>query len=516
MIFDRINSQFRFIVVFGYLTIITAYSNVFGNSFIYDDEFLIQRNQLLRTWDGLWRAFTTSSTGGAGGQDAFYRPLQVAIYTLVYQFFGPSTAAFHTLNLFLHLLNFSLLALLALNVGFSATVAGLAALLWAIHPIQTEAVTYMSATADSLYVLFVLLGLLIILPRKTPTRYLGALLCFVLALLSKESAIVFPAALASILFVSEERWRLSHYFVTIPFWLCAFGYLLLRMTVLHFDGTFNFYKTSNVYTESIILRSWTFLATLPNYFWLLIFPHNLHMDRSFPVYTGVSWEPMIGVLILIALLSCLWFERNKKFAFFSFASLWFLTTHSPHTGVFVPVNALFLEHWMYLPSQSLFLATTYIFLRDKPAKRYQISALFFVIVFLAILTYRQNQIWKTPIRFFTHIIDSEPRVPRVRHNLASAYADAGDPQKAMELFKEAIALSDTYSEPHHNLALLLIQAGKYDEAKEHLERALQINPNFFYSARVLRDLYKDLNQPSESEEYDKIYREILKRLNYQE
>jgi hypothetical protein len=169
---------------------LAVYCNVYGNAFLFDDVLLIKSNRFLQSWSGLGDIFTHSITAGAGMHDRFYRPLQILLYLIIYQSFGLSTVAFHLLNVGLHALNACLGFKLGIRLGFRPVAVFMGVLLWSVHPIHTEAITYISGTADPLAACFCLLGLLA-LKDWTRLRILYACLFFILALLSKEAAIVF-------------------------------------------------------------------------------------------------------------------------------------------------------------------------------------------------------------------------------------------------------------------------------------------------------------------------------------
>src|SRR5690242_11580071 len=84
------------------LAVLAAYANVYGNGFLLDDEFLLQKNRFVADAEYFWRIFASSSTMGAGGTDSFYRPMQTLAYFVVVQLFGLSIPALHFLNVSLH------------------------------------------------------------------------------------------------------------------------------------------------------------------------------------------------------------------------------------------------------------------------------------------------------------------------------------------------------------------------------------------------------------------------------
>src|SRR5580704_14195827 len=158
------------------LAVLAAYGNVYDNAFLYDDESLILKNTFLQDWHSIGAIFSTSITAGANMPGGFYRPLQIFLYLLIYQFAGPSTFAFHALNISLHAANACLVYVLGRRLRFRKLAVFLGALLWAMHPVHTEIIAYISGAADPLYVFFCLLGLVALVPRFKPRGFLIAAL----------------------------------------------------------------------------------------------------------------------------------------------------------------------------------------------------------------------------------------------------------------------------------------------------------------------------------------------------
>jgi hypothetical protein len=494
------------------LAVFAAYANVYGNGFLLDDEFLLIKNRFIADADYFWRIFISSSTMGAGGADSFYRPMQTLAYFTVVQVFGLDIAAIHALNVLLHALNAGVVfVLLAGRLKVPVLFAWSAALIWAMHPLHTEAITYMSATADPLYTLFVLLTVL-----SAEKMWLSCLF-FVCGLMSKESAIVAPV-LAMVVFAVQSRKPLEvrTYLRTWPLWLITVIYLILRKTLLDFDDTFNFYPEPNLYTESIWFRTLTFLGTLPMYAKVLLWPTGLHMERDFPVFAGWALQPILGaVMITLAVAAVVW-EYRKSERPLSFAVLWFAGAHIPHTGVLLPVNSLFLEHWMYLPSIGLLGGVAWLASGIRVSKLTGIHGFRWLVITLTIViagtlgfaTFTQNKVWANPITFYENILNVAKGNGRVFNNLGMAYSEAGDGEKAIAMYLRAIEYKDAYPQVRHNLAEEYMKRGQLPEAIAQLKRALEINPQFYYSYKNLAAIYQKLGDQKQAEHYYNLYQQI--------
>ncbi len=483
------------------LGVCLAYFNCLQNDFVWDDEFLIEKNSFLRSFSHAPKMLVSNSTAGFGGNDNFYRPTQNLYYLLIFQGFGYNKIAFHIGNILIHLLNAWLLFLLFIKIFKDSRVALIGSLLWAVHPTHVEAVSYISGTADPMGVLFMLLCFLAF-PIENPWRkrpkLLLSLLFFFLSLVSKESMIVTPALLMLWIFFASKktRWHWKTHTPSLPFWLLSFGYLLIRKFWLNFDETYEFYKTSNVYTENMVYRIFTHLATLPEYLKILFFPVDLHMERSFPVHVSLTNKPvLLGLLIFsLSLIVSLyqWPKKNEKLLF---SWLWYFAAFVPMMGILVPVNSFILEHWLYLPSMMMFACFALAIIKaEKIHPKTPLLLTVILCLTLIYLTHLRNQDWKTPISFYTNILQYSEGSARVHNNLAMAYSEKKQWGKAINHYLKAIELSDTYPQTHYNLARAYIQNNQFERAMQHLNRSLEIRQDFSYARDLKSQLENYLRQ----------------------
>lgn len=482
------------------LAVMVFYSNVYDNAFLYDDKYLILHNSYLRSWNSISAIFHTYVNSGAFRVGHFYRPLQNLLYLFIYQTFGESTFAFHLLNVSIHAANTCLVYALGIRLNFKPWSIFLAALIWALHPLQTEAVTYMSSTADTLYVFFCLLALVILLPDFAPRKFFCVMPIAILGLLIKETAIVLPVLVMTCIYLtSDKHLDPKIYLKTWPLWVVTISYLFIRFVFLPFSSNalLNIDPMSQVFATHISLRIYTFLSTIPYYLQLMIWPVGLHMDRNFAVRLD-PWFPevLLGLLLIIIGMLLIIRSRKEPRPVLSWGLMWLAAAHFPQTGLIVPVNALFLEHWMYLPSIGLSLGIaeslgTHI-ASVKAKYVIGIVALASALV-LGYLTYQQNKIWFEPITFYKNILDRGETSERAHTNLGVAYMENGEYAKAMEQYQITLKDHDLTPETHQNIAALLSK--NYDgqlhvqQEIDELNRALEINPNFLPAHEGLVDLY---------------------------
>jgi len=470
---------------------IIAYFNIYNNQFLWDDEFFIQKNKFIRSFDYLPNIFTTSSGAGAGKLDDFYRPMQFVVYSVVYSISGLRTWPYHLLNVSLHLTNALLIFFIVKKLFVKEDIAFITSVLWVAHPVQTEAITFISGTADPLALLFMLSSFFcyILFKSKTKLAYLlASVIFFTLALLSKEIVIIFPLLLMLYEFLfSQEKNVARKYKWVVPFLIVALIYFILRLSVLNFGGTLNLYKESNVYTQSLDYRIYTFLAALLTYYSFLFAPVSLHMERQFPVHISIlSPQVLISLFVLFGL-SFILIKSIRKNRAVTFGILWFFISFIPMSGV-IPVNALILEHWLYIPSIGFFLVVASAISRLLKHQKYKSSGI--AITVLLVITFifisiNRNFDWKEPMIFYENILKYEEGTARIHNNLGMAYADVGKLKEAEKHYLKAIEISDTYAETHYNLANLYLKYDNVNNAILYLKRSIEINPNFFYSYELL-------------------------------
>lgn len=510
-----------------------VYANTFDNAFLFDDDLLITMNRYLRSWDTFGKLFTATSTEGAGIAGGFFRPMQNILYFLTYQIFGQNPLGFHILNLALHAANACLALTLSRKLGFSPMPAFLAILLWTVHPLHTEAITYMSGTADPLFLFFMLIALTWLAPDFKAIKLWACLPLFFLALMSKENALVFPALVIACMFLTlpEKKLNPLSYLRTFPLWLLALAYLYWRYTADYLDGPARYarlfqmqdFSNWNLYAQHPIWRVQTFFATLSNYFALIFYPTDLHIERSYAVFA--SWKYLnvrLGIAIFMLALTQIVWGRGKRGTAMSWGLLWFGAAHFPNTGLLISMNSLFLEHWMYTPTLGLFLGTAQTINNGltkwgwNKAKTVLACLSIAAAMALGAKTLQQNTVWYNPFTLYGNIFANGERSPRGHNNLAIAYQKNHQLPEAIEELRKAIKEGDTYAETHHNLALALLSlpdgATRKEEAIKESLKALEIEPKFYRSHLLLSQIYASMNKDEESKQELQKAKDIINQI----
>lgn len=527
--FKNLNIKSGYVILILTFFGILVYANCFNNQFLWDDEHYVYRNAYVKDFKYIKELLTQNVGAGAQRPDNFYRPIQMLSYSIIYHITGLKVFGFHLYNVGLHIGNAILIFFFLSRYVASPQIALITSLLFVVHPIYTEAVTYMNGTADPLYTIFFLSGLIMYAKhreQKKPVFAVLTMLFCVLSLFSKETAMVFPVNL--ILYeLYQQKFKLpaadttkltdkkkkvnktvkekitlkklvrDNYAILICFMIVAV-YFMLRLTVLNFQDTMNFYGEKNIYTENLHYRIFTFIKTLPVYYGLLFFPLHLHMERTIPVSVTIDGNVLFSIILLSAVI---WIvvKSHKKQPAIMFGAAWFYLSLAPVSGI-IPINIFLSEHWLYLPSIGAFLTVSsiYVLITNRRIKQILTIAGCVWIIFLAVRTIYRNKDWHDPITFYEQTLKYAPWSTRVINNLAMAYDDKGEIKKSIDLYKNAIARQDIYPETHHNLANSYLKFNQVEEAIQEYKKAIAMSPTFIHSYKRLALLYINLNRFDEA------------------
>ena len=503
------------------------YANAFQNQMFWDDNDSILNNLYVHDWGYFLKYFTENLIAGAGFFSNFWRPILLSVFSLEWHLWGGWSAGYHFVSTAFHIANAILIFRILHTLFQKYRVAILTALIFLVHPLQTESVTYIAGMADPLSVFFILLGIFFFLKFRVShvmlwksKLYFLSLLMYVLALMSKETAIIMPALLVISDFflergaqeqISFKETLLRIWRTAWPFLVIGGLYILLRATVLNFGNTFNLYGEENAFTSNFDIRIFTFFRVLANYLGLLFWPLDLHMERGVEMATSLlSPSVIIGGLIFLGL-SALAMSQFKRFPILSFGIFWFFIGLAPTSNILVPINGLIYEHWLYLPMIGIFLIL--MWLGELLALKYGLKNIFLLAmivfaVFLSVLTMGRNRDWRNPITFYNQTLKYSPSSYRVINNLGMSYDEQKDYALAEITYKRAIAVSSSSPVAYHNLGNTYQKMGRIDLAIDNFNTAIKLDPKFYFSYNGLANIYL------QDKDYKEARKVIEKYINY--
>jgi len=438
------------------------------------------------------------------------RPLTYLTLTVDYHFNQLNPSGYHITNILIHGTVVLLVFVLASFIFSLFEIRNIGppfftSLLFAVHPINVNVVTYVIGRAASLATVFYLLALIFYIHYRRGTNWgiLGSIICYVLALSSNQLAITLPAIvfLADFCLFSngslnqlKKNWK--HHGV---YWL-VFG-IYLGMRISYFG------KLGDVEASLIIVTQkeyfLTQLVAIWKYIGFLFAPAGLSFEHLFgPFKTIANLKVCLALISYLILFGTLFagFKKDKKIgSFLIFGILWFLITISP-TSSFFPTTASLAENRVYLPSIGLYLIIFYSL--QLLIQKYK-SGRFFLIMFWSISimgatylsssTYNRNKMYQSPSQIWIDVSKKYPAHYRAHQNLSTEYFRQGNFKGMVEEAKKAVALNEEALDVRSNLAMGYYNLRLYKKAIITYQIILEKNPDYATAHANIGLAYEQLN-----------------------
>lgn len=527
----------RYILICGLLIFIVPfiiYANSFNNQFLAgDDEEIVLRNVYIQSWKYLPNIFTENYKAGAGGITDFWRPFQILTYLIIVTTVGIKPWAFHFSSIMFHSLCGLFLYLILLELfhgtgrGFKSDERKLSlltitaiVLIWAVHPIHNEELAVTTGIASPTHLFWILSGLYVFINFEKSKKWWWlalSLLCYMLSLCSKESAVIFPGILLGMHIagikkgIFEKRNIKKIIYRHGLFWILAILYVALRLTCLNFKNTLNFYDKENIFTENLAYRLYTLFTILAHGLKIIVFPVGLHPERAWPVYTEFFSMQVFISFIIVAAIIIFALLSWKKNPIFTFGIFFFLFSYLPMSNLLAKINALIWDHWFYTPSVGIFISLASI-LHRKYLEKVSYFILIPGIIIFSGITIHRNPFFKNTEAVSRYILYYEPKTVKTWTNLGMVLADRGETEEAKNCYLKSIELADIYPQTHHNLAMMYVGEGKTGLAENEYLKAISLDPAFYYSYLWLGKLYLGQGRKDEAVKYLKKALEIYPHL----
>lgn len=455
-------------------------------------------------------------------------------FALNYRLGGTDPAGYHLVNIAIHLMSASLVYLILRRLLRDVELLPfMGALLFLVHPLQTQAITYLVQRYASLAGLFVFAALYAFIRSReqlaqgkrftAPAHllwYVAALLFGAMAVLTKQNAAFLPAAFLVLMWLvpalRPADWRralpaLLPFFV-VPCFVAAWQFGLLhgaavslervgatdKLMFLNADnqrGSGAISPLSYLFTEFSVI--WVYLR-------LLVAPYGQTLDYAYPIVerllTVRNVSALVGLLLLAALAVVI---RNRR-PLASAAIFWFLLALAVESSIIV-LDPLF-EHRLYVPMFGFVLAVAAVF-RSCSLKRGHFVAMAGVIALLALLAWRRNELWRDKTAFLEDNVRKRPNNYRAHLNLAREYQKTRSPRELIPLLESALEANPFAWETYTVLATLYSEQGDKERAGALLRRAIGLdpmNPNAYLNLGKIR---ADQGQGPDAES---LYRQAIK------
>jgi tetratricopeptide (TPR) repeat protein len=495
-------------IIFISLSILLTYGQTLHYAFQFDDQraFLISSVDHLQelTWASLSPIIQSN------------RPVAHLSFAINYYLGGLDVRGYHLFNIGVHwgtaLVIYALfLETLSLSGGrqqnplgignqkvlwnYREWIALIGALLWAVHPVQTQAVTYVVQRMASLAAFFYLLSLLFYILGRTRSGsrvllfYSISAVSALLAVGTKENSLTLPLMilLYDLFFITRFSIRFSAKEAGILGGFLLVGTAGLVYVFTMYRGTQSVvgmlsanYGLDEMSAYLRVISEWRVLLF---YLTLLILPlpSRMNLDPDFPLSKGL-FDPMTTLFSLLALLGLAGFAllKARRHPLLSFSILWFLVNLAIESTI-IKLDLVF-EHRLYLPSVFFFLPLSISiytigsrFKSRQNGIRLGIAGM--LTLMLMLFTHERNRVWETPVSLWSDTALKSPRKLRAVTNLGRAYLDEEKWEQAKSKFEEALLLDPNSQDVLNYLGNAYQREGRYELAVQYYMRLLAINRN---------------------------------------
>ncbi len=479
--------------------VIVAYGNTLNHSFHYDDVNQILKKPWVRDTEKISEFLLNPSI----------RPLVILSFNLNYSISGFDVRSYHVFNILIHLGVVLMLYRLVLLTGKGTIRSGtdppafrrmafFASALFALHPLGTQAVTYISSRSSSLSALFYLItmelffrGVLVMRANENKINaqsilFFGAAgISLLLGGSSKLIIITIPAMmfLYHFYFFSGQSfvdWLKRQLPLLLVIGVPLFGFIAYRMMTP--EGILPTGKTHIPAAQYLLTQT----QVIPfEYFKKMLLPINQSIDVDFPlVMYWTDWRNYGGVVVL-GLYVWITIRASRRHPWIAFGLAWMGITLLP-TSSFVPLHDVAVEHRAYLPLIGFSIASAGLVewgiswaRKVAPGKEMMLlRAALLVLVLMAALLVNRNSVWQTEVSLWADAKKKAPQFIRPYNNLGEAYDKLGHYEKAIREFKSALAINPNYVFALNNLGNVYGKLKQFQLATGFFQQVVKLDPTY--------------------------------------
>ncbi|MBT3292587.1 tetratricopeptide repeat protein [Candidatus Peregrinibacteria bacterium] len=456
-----------------------------------DDLFLVVQNLAIRgpTFQNIKTVFSTYDP-------ELYIPLTFVSYQIDYLVGGLNPSIFHLSNILIHSLNSILIFWIFFRITKHRTAAFFASLIFAIHPINTESVVWISARKDLLSTFFFLLtfsSYLAYSRAKDKRYYLLSMIIFVLALLSKVMVVTLPAILIIYDYLIDNRRGIKKIIIEkLPFIILSIIFIIIAL-----GG-----KERVVSVLSI--QEMAMLASKSTLFYVqkIFIPVGLTIIYPFneAITIGTFFPYIIGILLMIGG----GIFAIKKSPLIAFGLLWFALTLVPTFSNASKAGFIFfaVDRYAYVPSIGIFLIVAFVFSKLNCKSKILIGSLVSISLVLGLLSISQTRTWVDSEHLYNHAIDVYPESVPARASLARILRESGEYEEAFAVLKEGLPFED-HPVMHLGAGYIYARVGQVPEARNQFVLARKMDMESAEPVFSLGSLEEQIGNTSLAQKYYK-------------
>ncbi len=511
------------------------YSNILHAPFVYDDRGTIVENEIIKN---LSESFVNISNN---------RYVGLLSFAFNYAIGGLNVLGYHLVNNLIHVINALLVyyfVILVFRTPKMATstlskefIAFSASFIFISHPLQTQAVTYITQRVTSMAAMFYLISAVCYLKARLSLKteeswnksealgqfihslkslafYILSFISAILAIKTKEISLTLPVVIimCESYFFRLEYGKLSRFiFLMLMLFILLIvpiGYINPEKSLTDITADIDNMsrETTNISrTDYVITQS----RAIMTYIRLLFFPVNQNLDYDYPIYRTIfSFEIFLSIVAILFIISvAVWTYKKAKLV--SFGIAWFFLALSIESSI-IPIRDVINEHRVYLPSVGFFIACVAALDQVVPAKKIKIGLVVILVFILSLSTYSRNSIWRDPQILWEDVIAKAPDNSRAYNNLGVVYKERGELDRAIEQFEKSLRANRSYTAVYYNLGDVQYRLGNYENAVVYLKQALtgKLNPQLHLD--ILNKLGRTYGAMGQTEKAIETFEEAVK------
>lgn len=481
--------------------VVLSYSNSLDNSFQYDDVHHIFQSKHNKNFDSFknldfWFDFIQRA------------PAQYT-FALNYHFGEFSVRGYHAVNILIHIMASLLVFLFARLLLNSAAIKEdyirsnkkviqlFTAIIFAVHPIQTEAVTYIVQRMESLSFVFYISALIFYFLFRKEKESAGKSVKFfvfvifgLLSVMTKQTAYTLPLTilLTEIYFIRNEKGEINKNLIYILTAILSSALVIgLAADILPREYMSETGRVQYMLSQFIVI---------PEYIFLLLIPAGQNIDHNIIVPSGVFETGVIAGIFIISILiltACVLYKKGHLMLSFSIA--WFFAVISLRSSV-LPISDLMSEHRLYpaMLGYGIFITGIFAYLNFKISSFKQNNKIIPAVLALITLiyagaTFERNKVWKDELSLWKDSVSKSPEKFRPNYNAAEAYKKAGNHSAALGLYLKAYEINPNSYGVCNNIANIYSAEKDYNNAEKYYMKALELNPEYPKALNNLANVY---------------------------
>lgn len=474
---NEVRSRLAGAVIIVFLCLLIYWPAIRGE-FVWDDNIYVTNNEETKSSDGLIKFWTTRDK-------AMCFPVTMSVFWIEWRFFGMNPIGYHVVNVIIHIANAILLWLTLAKLRIPCP--WVAALGFAIHPVNVESVAWISEHKNTLSFFFLVLALLAYLRFEDTSRYRwygGSLAAFLLSLLSKSSVVMFPLVILLCTWWRRGAVSLSDIRRVIPFFALS---LVLGLATVWF-----YHEVKNPGLDHNA-TGWSALASVPSgaskaillYLTRVFWP--CHLSTLYPRFDPGSMSSLASVLVVSTGLVVLWRHRHTWAKGWLFGICYYLSMLLPMIGPSIISASTYsqtTDHWQYHSIIGVIALTVSVggylsrLLDSRSQLPVQVVGILGISTLLSVLTWKHAQLYKDNLTLWTDTLAKNPDSLLARQMVAEGYTGRRMYSEAIAVYREVLAINSGDARVYHSLGNALAANGQLAEATLEFERAARIQPHY--------------------------------------